>query len=527
MGSTNATNSFGLNNFFYNTLESLPSLPIETIWAGASMAVEVVSSVASWSFATNAAINIAIKEFPNFKYYFQVCSAAYSNVRLFRAVSSGDVNQMKQLLEQGFDVDRPIFLGISALNVAAMTGDVEMLKFLINEGANVNAGSKLQIEQEKLVFCPLLQALSHVSKNDEVIEVAKSFIKEGAKLNVKDGCGYTPLHVAILRENPETELVELLIEAGAKLNVKNRFGYTPLELVLDRENPNRELAELLIEKGAPLDNKDPKGSTPLGILMSKETPDIELAKLLIEKGARPDSPTPSVLGPFGELRSKSFPQIEQILSELLKNQEESPQIMTALFQLLENLFRTEKKELFVNFLIKNLANINSVDRHGDTLLHILMKYHDDQNARSVLKNGGKLDVRNEAGETPFDSLRTSYFPRINPLIEFLLEEGHHKTILDQIDVVFRLITEDGVNTTQLVQLVVEEKGVDFQDENGDTLLHILVLKGDREGVQYLIDQGASLGISNEAKQKPSDLDTSDEVRNLLSEVSRHVKRAKR
>jgi len=61
--------------------------------------------------------------------------------------------------------------------------------------------------------------------------MAELLIKKGAKVNVKNFEGFTPLHEAARINQGDT--VALLIEKGAELNVINKEGKTAMDLAKD------------------------------------------------------------------------------------------------------------------------------------------------------------------------------------------------------------------------------------------------------------------------------------------------------
>ena len=84
------------------------------------------------------------------------------------------------------------------------------------------------------------------------LQIAAILIKAGANVNRKDGLGNTALHVAI--ERNQTEMADLLIDIGADVNSENRNGMTPL-MIAARQG-NTVLVRKLIEKGADVRKTD-------------------------------------------------------------------------------------------------------------------------------------------------------------------------------------------------------------------------------------------------------------------------------
>ncbi|XP_065346527.1 serine/threonine-protein phosphatase 6 regulatory ankyrin repeat subunit C-like [Cloeon dipterum] len=101
--------------------------------------------------------------------------------------------------------------GRSAIHLAAMLGDLDMCKWLLNEGVDAQSLTKNELE-ESVLHC----AAKNKSHGKEL---ARYFISEHSfDVNAKDKLGYTPLHSALFKENIET--AEELLRLGADLAVK-------------------------------------------------------------------------------------------------------------------------------------------------------------------------------------------------------------------------------------------------------------------------------------------------------------------
>ncbi|MFO0897751.1 MAG: ankyrin repeat domain-containing protein [Pirellulales bacterium] len=127
---------------------------------------------------------------------------------LHYAAANGQLEVARWLIEQGADVNAEAGRyenehGSTALHAAVRRGDVSAARLLLEAGANVNAPG--------YGFSPLHDA--------ESVEMARLLLSRGADVNGKAWHdGSTPLHYAALHGN--LELVKLLIESGADVNAK-------------------------------------------------------------------------------------------------------------------------------------------------------------------------------------------------------------------------------------------------------------------------------------------------------------------
>lgn len=93
-------------------------------------------------------------------------------------------------------------------------------------------------------------------------QLLRLLLKHGAKVNARDSTGSSPLHRAA--SAGKAEAVRLLVEeGGAKLDVKDKMGATPLFVAIESHNTN--IALFLAAKGASLDVATKEGQTPLSI----------------------------------------------------------------------------------------------------------------------------------------------------------------------------------------------------------------------------------------------------------------------
>jgi len=101
---------------------------------------------------------------------------------------------------------------------AAMTGNTAAIE------QHVGAGTDLNLKEDLSGSTPLM-----VASTFGQVEVARFLISEGADLDARNNSGGTALHVACFFSQPA--IVELLLNAGADPNAVNSRGLTPLDVV--------------------------------------------------------------------------------------------------------------------------------------------------------------------------------------------------------------------------------------------------------------------------------------------------------
>jgi hypothetical protein len=150
------------------------------------------------------------------------------NKELLEASEKGDVEKVKKLLKEGADLNAKNWFGWTPLHLAAYNGHIEVVKLLIEKGANVNARNNGDT--------PL-----HLAAENGHIEVVKLLIEKGANVNAKGSSGWTPLHEAA--NDGHIEVVRLLLEHGAEPNIKDVWGKTAIDLA--REEGYFDIVELI------------------------------------------------------------------------------------------------------------------------------------------------------------------------------------------------------------------------------------------------------------------------------------------
>jgi hypothetical protein len=128
--------------------------------------------------------------------------------------------------------------GNTALHIAAIHDKIEVVKQLLNHGANYEAKNNdnltpLQLAQPGGEVAKQLQAqydLFEAAKKNFINPdlTMSTAISNGASVNAKDHNGDTPLHHAV--SLLDDTLTNILIQHGAHIDAQNIYGQTPLHL---------------------------------------------------------------------------------------------------------------------------------------------------------------------------------------------------------------------------------------------------------------------------------------------------------
>jgi uncharacterized protein len=101
-----------------------------------------------------------------------------------------------------------------AIHKAAYRGELQKVRDLLQEGANPDARDSFG------------GTALHAAMFQKNMEVVKVLLDHGCDINAQGtGNGYTPLHDAVWSDNGEA--VNLLLDRGARTNLKGKDGLTP------------------------------------------------------------------------------------------------------------------------------------------------------------------------------------------------------------------------------------------------------------------------------------------------------------
>ena len=154
------------------------------------------------------------------------------NTILNAAAAGNDTETIRLIIDAGVDVNAANVLGLTPLIVSAGdNGNVRAVKMLLAKGAHVNAVSPAPFLFASLspkAGTPQLGSITALGMAAPFgpAELVKALLDAGADVNVKDVRDMTPLMLAVGTDHQDPEVIRMLLDHGAKLEPKSILGET-------------------------------------------------------------------------------------------------------------------------------------------------------------------------------------------------------------------------------------------------------------------------------------------------------------
>lgn len=338
--------------------------------------------------------------------------------QLREAAKAGNLEKVKKMLDKGVDVNSPEKeTGATPLHWAIREGHTEIAKLLIDRGANVNTKVSKEVN-EKITIRYLKGSLSgyriflaigetplHVSARYGRTEIVKLLVEKGADANTQVGSdayterllsdgswpykGAPPQYVAMAGEIPlQTALRSGHTETAKLLIPKTTDLKGPLRSAINKQNA--EMAKLLIEKGADVNTKAAGNTTALHLFTKKGT--IDAIKFSLDKSADVNAKDSNLWTPLHYAARDGRIDIAKMLVEKGAN------------------INIEGKQHVV--LKKSRGKVQEEIIQGLTPLHLAARDGRTELVKFLIEKGANIYATTNQGKTPADLTKNSEIKQI-------------------------------------------------------------------------------------------------------------------
>ena len=175
-----------------------------------------------------------------FRYGADVDCRGIAGRTLLLASSLGSVDVMRWLLNHGADVNARTKSGETPLHLAAFKARTEGVQVLLEHNASIDS-------QDNYGKTPLYSTIYYAQKErQESLDIARRLLEHGADPNISTYRPSTALHCA--SSCGLLKVARLLLSHGAKVDVKDRDGRTPSQVAASEGH--HDFTKLLLEHGA-------------------------------------------------------------------------------------------------------------------------------------------------------------------------------------------------------------------------------------------------------------------------------------
>ncbi len=196
----------------------------------------------------NKTLSLIVFFLLSFMVYSQDESEIDLGYELLEAAADSSMSKLMIALEKGADINFfDPYYQLSALHYACDRGHLEMVKYLIEEGAKVDSLTSKG-------HTPLLVAVERMN-----FEITEFLIRSGANINSQDQFSQSALHFAVY--NFDLLLADLLLYYEISIDMQDYRGVTALNLAAMLDD--YEMVELLYSNGASIEIEDNLSYTPL------------------------------------------------------------------------------------------------------------------------------------------------------------------------------------------------------------------------------------------------------------------------
>lgn len=282
------------------------------------------------------------------------------------AIARGHLKVVQTMIEhEQFHIHAKSSDDFTLLHIAAQNGDLEIIKILVNNGADVHARNR---QGSKPI---------HIAAREDHIVVVEYFLGSGFHIQDEGAALNSLLHYAV--STGKIKSAKYLIEQNADVNKLNVNMSRPIHIAA--EHGSKDCVMLLLQNGATYNCIDKFKKKPWELSSNED-----IIHLLA-----------SINKLFAAVKRNSPLEVECCINEGAFVDARNTDNATVLHHACWKGYSEVAK-----ILLKSKANPNTISKDGNTPLHYAAKFGHLEIVKSLLSNGAMHDATAATGKTPLD-----------------------------------------------------------------------------------------------------------------------------
>ncbi|XP_044592745.1 serine/threonine-protein phosphatase 6 regulatory ankyrin repeat subunit C isoform X6 [Cotesia glomerata] len=415
-------------------------------------------------------------------------------IPLLLAVEAGNQSMCRELLAQQApeQLRATTPAGDTALHLAARRRDVDMVRILVDYGAQVDM-------QNGDGQTPL-----HIASAEGDETLVKYFYGVRASASIADHQDRTPMHLAA--ENGHASIIDLLAEKfRASIFERTKDGSTLMHIA--SLNGHSECANMLFKKGVYLHMPNKRGAR--SIHTAARYGHVGIISTLLQRGEKVDATTNDNYTALHIAVESAKPSVvETLLGYGAEVHVRGGKLHETPLHIAARVLDGDRCALM---LLKSGAGPNLTTDDGQTPVHVAAKYGNLTTLKLLLEDGGDPMYKSKNGETPLHlACRDCRSAVASYLIEFVKEKKGRDVATNYVNTV----NNDGasplhyagqIEPTEVIELgddraVVRsllENGADVSlqtKQNQETAFHYCALAGNNQALTEMINHMSSTDV---------------------------------
>lgn len=225
-------------------------------------------------------------------------------------------------------------------------------------------------------------------------EVVKLLIEKGANINLEDERGLSPLYYGLNNGLTNIAVIDLFFKAGLDPKAKYKEDQSTLMMVAIPTDKDLKITDYLISKGLSLSDTDKNGATVFDY--AAKGGDIELMKALLKKGAKPTD-NALLLAAQGTRRTSNTVDTYRFLIDDVKL---NPNVLDKNGNNLLQLIASKQNQAEVAaYLISKGVDANNINKDGSNALMLAAGGNDSELVKLLVAKTNNINALDQNGES--------------------------------------------------------------------------------------------------------------------------------